>query len=379
MPIYSNAINPLDVLQGGKGLYGTGTGGYQFSYLTYPLEFNDKASFGHYMIFYVNVQKMSNYLSGGSYRGSSTFRETSDSEYLRHVFMPAGNNQRGAPSYFPGNYSVVSSDNTLGGNPSTPGGNAIEIPGFGPVSTNKFTQKRISQAIALYIPDSMNFTSTMDWQDASLTEMGGKALKYGQDVGGAIQSAIDTAHGKGSEAARTLAAVASDMILNPTGGGGFGDFALGVGGLAVNPQLFVLFRGVDLRTFQFDFVFTPKSPEEAANVRNIIKAFRFHAAPEIMSGFGRYFIAPSTFNIEYMYQGKMNRNIFQMKTCVLQRIAVDYAPYGWSTYKDGMPVQTVMSMVFKETEIITKDSVNIRILKYLFLIYIINKILYLDT
>jgi hypothetical protein len=146
---------------------------------------------------------------------------------------------------------------------------------------------------------------------------------------------------------------------------------LGIGGLAVNPQIFCLFRGVDLRTFQFDFIFSPKSKAEAANVRQIIKAFRFHAAPEIDAYSGRYFIPPSIFNIEYMYApigandnpnnvntGKPNENIFRMMTLVLQKLAVDYAPFGWSTYNDGMPVQTHLSMVFKETEILTKAKVN---------------------
>ena len=159
-------------------------------------------------------------------------------------------------------------------------------------------------------------------------------------------------------AAKTIGQAASDILLNPTGGNTFGDAVIGMAGMAVNPQIFVLFRGIDLRRFQFDFIFTPKSPQEAKNVRNIIKAFRFHAAPEIRSDFSRYYVAPSTFNIEFMYKDKINQNIFQMTTCVLNRLSVDYAPYGWATFNDGMPVQTILSMSFQETEIITKSKVN---------------------
>ena len=59
-----------------------------------------------------------------------------------------------------------------------------------------------------------------------------------------------------------------------------------------------------------------------------------------------------------MYKGKRNENIFQINTCVLTKLSVDYAPAGWSTYTDGMPVQTTLSMQFKEMEILTKEKVN---------------------
>lgn len=374
MPLYPGK-NPLARLQGGSGL---DTRNYDFSYLTYPLEFDDKLSFGHYMNFYINVQTGSDYLSGeffgnklyntnpehlSNFGNNSTAATGKENPTWSKTFRPAFG------SKFASSY-VLSPGETLGGIPSEPGGQNFSIADFfssikdnllggSPSKASQaMFQTRISQAISLYIPDSMSFTTSYDWQDASLTEMGGKYLKGGQDVGGVLSAVLDKVRDNGSEAAKTIGQAASDIILNPTGGDTFGDKVLGMAGMAVNPQIFVLFRGIDLRRFQFDFIFTPKSPEEAANVRNIIKAFRFHAAPEIRSDFARYYIAPSTFNIEFMYKDKINRNIFQMTTCVLNRLSVDYAPYGWATFNDGMPVQTVLSMTFQETEIITKAKVN---------------------
>lgn len=372
MPIY-NAKNPLEELTTTK---------YQFQSLTYPLDLDDLSSFGHYMNFYINVSKNSKYLAGSQYNTGSYLLSSYDQETGNEISIDPQTNRavegnwntvyRSAyGSRFPSGAYTTDPGVTIGGFAGTPnpfggaaGGNA------GSITSIPYT--RISQAISLYIPDSMNFASSYDWQEASLTDAGGKALKYGQLAGGAISAGGDFMKSGAMEGMRHMG-VLSDVLLGGTSGGApsLGDIGLGIGGLAVNPQIFCLFRGVDLRTFQFDFIFSPKSKEEAANVRQIIKAFRFHAAPEIDAYSGRYFIPPSIFNLEYMYApiglnndpnkvntGKPNENIFRVQTLILQKLAVDYAPFGWSTYNDGMPIQTHLSLVFKETEILTKAKVN---------------------
>lgn len=361
MPVYTGK-NPLESLGGASA--------YQFQSLTYPREYDDISSFGHYMNFYINVNKSSKYLSGSSYSTAGySLSDTGNQNQQNYYAQTYTSAYPGATSVgFPSGAYTTTDATTLGGNSGSPlpgymdilmGGNAGQL--------TSVPYSRITQAISMYIPDSMNFASTYDWQEASLTEAGGKALKFGQLARGGYNAAVGDLNAGTKEAIKHLGGGAVADILFGAGGGGpagLGDIGLGVAGLAVNPQIFVLFRGVDMRTFQFDFIFTPKSPEEAANVRQIIKAFRFHAAPEIDPFTGRYFIAPSTFNIEYMYcpggtgTGKRNQNIFQMMTLVLQKINVDYAPFGWSTYNDGMPVRTHLSMVFKETEILTKAKVN---------------------
>lgn len=369
---YPPGTNPLELLDSVRG--------YQFRTLTYPLDFDDISSFGHYMNFYINVNKSSKYLGGNGYN-TGAYKSDAGESYFSSTYTPAYSAYGWS---FPGGAYSLSPGPTPGGSPGEPIpgpssgiGDLIGgiIGGGGSAGlTTSIPYKRISEAISLYIPDSMNFSSSYDWQDASITEAGGKALKYGQLAGGGYTAATSgDLGGKNMEALQHIGGGAlADLMFGAGGAGnGLGDIGLGIAGLAVNPQIFVLFRGVDMRTFQFDFIFTPKSEREAFNVRQIIKAFRFHAAPEVDPYTGRYFIAPSIFNIEYMYApppkggasgvtniGKKNQNIFQMMTLVLQKLSVDYAPFGWSTYNDGMPIQTHLSMVFKETEILTKTKVN---------------------
>ena len=126
---------------------------------------------------------------------------------------------------------------------------------------------------------------------------------------------------------------------------------------------------MEFRTFQFTFHFTPKSKAEAKTVRDIIQQFRIHAAPEIDNNggdsAGRYFIAPSVFNIEYMFsntntgQSGRNENLHKFAPCVLRSIVVDYSQeVGWVTHDDGMPVKTTLVLEFQEMEILTKERIQ---------------------
>ena len=74
---------------------------------------------------------------------------------------------------------------------------------------------------------------------------------------------------------------------------------------------------------------------------------------------------PSEFDIEFYYNGEVNKNIPTVSTCVLETIDVDYAPNGFAAYETGnsnrpekggtgMPVGIRLDLGFKEVEILTK-------------------------
>ena len=70
------------------------------------------------------------------------------------------------------------------------------------------------------------------------------------------------------------------------------------------------------------------------------------------------FIPPSTFNIEFKYNGRENENIGKVAECVIETIDVNYAPNGWSAHTDGSPVQTTLSISFKEIELIDREMIE---------------------
>ena len=229
------------------------------------------------------------------------------------------------------------------------------------------TKRKIDSTITLYMPDTVNMTYGAAYQDDNLSDY--KLPFYGQLASDAISQITGQKDMVSSLGNASLTALAAAKGASP---GGINldsllpiDVILQQKGLAINPQVQVLFKAVALRTFQFEFLFTPYSQEEAANVQEIIKAFKFHAAPEVGRPAGTdnpanaiFFVVPSTFLIDYQFNGQSNENINKIGECVLESVTIDYATNGWVTFEDGSPVQTRMTLQFKEIEIVDKSKVE---------------------
>ena len=236
--------------------------------------------------------------------------------------------------------------------------------------------KKISNSIALYMPDTLAFNYNQSYTDVSMY-----SGKFGQAAVGA--SALSQLK-SGMSTEQVAKLVGSNMspflsgILNQKLGAPGSAIAAAAFGGVQNPSLELLYTNPSFRDFQFDFMFYPRSEKEATEVYNIINDFKFHQAPEIKSGTAGFFlIPPSMFNIEFHYNGKVNENLPKISDCVLTGISVDYAPNGWAAYEvpgklyaeqgaTGSPVGTRMTLTFKETIIHTKathtkGSTNIRI------------------
>ena len=87
----------------------------------------------------------------------------------------------------------------------------------------------------------------------------------------------------------------------------------------------------------------------------------------------RTFITPDVFDIKYMMSdGKENEYINKISTCVLENMNVKYGGDRYQTFDpsmaeagapDGMkapPVQTEMTLQFKELELVTQNNVLAR-------------------
>tara|TARA_Y100000004_G_C8610011_1_gene284274 strand:- start:152 stop:499 length:348 start_codon:yes stop_codon:yes gene_type:complete len=107
----------------------------------------------------------------------------------------------------------------------------------------------------------------------------------------------------------------------------------------------------------------PKSEQEAEEIRNIVTAFKMNMLPEGMEsgdGFtGKNLKIPNTFDIKYMFVGRENQYLNKISTCVLESMNVTYGGDRFKTFdgnEDGAPpVETTMTLNFKEMELITKQ------------------------
>ena len=203
---------------------------------------------------------------------------------------------------------------------------------FKPLSYTQTPTGNANDTITLYMPDNAEFNYGASYNQIGLLEAAASV-----PVLGAIPNAILS----------TLTNSAARVALNSMG-------------YVFNPQEQVLFEGISFRTFSMSFTLTPFSRTEASEISNIIKTFRKNAAPTIQTGgAGFFFVPPSIFEVAFLYNGAENPNINKLKRCVLTDVNVNYAPNGtWSTHDDGSPVQTGLTLSFKEIELVDRTAVE---------------------
>jgi len=228
------------------------------------------------------------------------------------------------------------------------------------------TIRRTTDTIALYMPDTMNFVHQQQYSEASLTGLPAAVLAGGASAAQSLKGNTN-ANDVSRAIATNLSPFLASFALNQLGDIGRAAFAAGFG-VVQNPILELLYTSPAFRSFRFDFVFYPRSEQEAKEVQNILERLRFHQAPELRKeSKGFFLVPPSEFDIKFYYNGAENPNIPSISTCVLETIDIDYAPNGFSTYEvpgqtkatvgeTGMPVGIRLSLQFKETEILTKDN-----------------------
>lgn len=154
-------------------------------------------------------------------------------------------------------------------------------------------------------------------------------------------------------------------------------------GVAENPFKQIMFNGLGFRKFTFTFTMIPRNQRESTVINSIVEAFKYHMHPEEQikettgnfTSAGRFFVAPSDFDIEFYRIVKKSENsskydldestvfenhfLFAISTCVLTDMSVDYtpAPEGFISHHDGSPLGVKIQLNFTETEILTKRRI----------------------
>jgi hypothetical protein len=224
---------------------------------------------------------------------------------------------------------------------------------------------RTALAIRLYMPDTLSWSFANSFRDVNLSGLPGVGIASAIASIPALHDSMTKSHQDGSimgllasldsPAMRSASGPLAEIVGQAVPELGVNG-ALSAIGVALNPQVDVIYESPSLREFMFDFLFAPRSEGEAEDVAEIVKQFKFHAAPEMLSGgigIGRYFVPPSEFDIEFSVS-----TIGRISTCVLQNITLDYASSGAAFYSNDRPVYTRMTLQFKELEFITKELIN---------------------
>ena len=218
--------------------------------------------------------------------------------------------------------------------------------------------KRLSQAIALYMPAQISLQHQANYGEAEIGALvaGGmnalNTMSKGLSMTDAALKIGKEGLGNAGDALGLAALDALDATIAPGARA-----ALEISrGKITNNRTEMQFEGVQRRDFSFSFKMLPTSPEEAKTIQDIVTLFRFHSMPEIDNSEGndgRTMIPPSTFDIEYF----PNKHLHKISTSILTSVDVKFGGERTQFFHDDQPVETELNLTFKELEIITKRRI----------------------
>ena len=137
-------------------------------------------------------------------------------------------------------------------------------------------------------------------------------------------------------------------------GEGLGDRSEQRGGRAQNANKFLLFNGINFRSFQFQYEIIPKSLNESKKIHEIIKLFRIGMLPDKKST--TYYDIPYTFMISY--SDTVSKSLHKFKPAVLTECNITYGADGkFSLTTSDYPTNISLQLTFQETEQVTRSDV----------------------
>jgi len=155
-----------------------------------------------------------------------------------------------------------------------------------------------------------------------------------------------------------LAQIAAQAANIPLGGSLTRDAVFArENGEILNQNVELLFNGVNIRSFKFSFKLTPRSPDEAKQVKLIINTLKKNMAPKLGSSGNIFLETPNVFNLTYKKGNQKHPFLHTFKQCALTDMSVNYTGEGvYATYGGGgdqgggTPVSMVLELGFKELE-----------------------------
>ena len=142
-------------------------------------------------------------------------------------------------------------------------------------------------------------------------------------------------------------------------------------GIAINPNLELLFSSPKLRNFTFRFDFAPNDETDARNSRLIMRIFKQGMLPTGYAGkdgTSSIFIgSPNVYRIGYFNGTKRIRGLPIHKICALTQCSINFTPENvYQSYSDDRavsnPVRSVMELAFTELTPLFAEDYNMNYL-----------------
>lgn len=352
------------------------TGSYRVDNLSYPIDLlspstsekypnKGNTEYGsNYVVFYINVNDGSKLLKDkNKWYGNQIVEDWSNSDKERLVGQNISQTQATTGSALEGVVTGGAIGTALKGDIKGAVGGAAFAGGLNIVGNNiiasqtaNFSRqlKRLKAALALHTPNNLSARYSVNYEEAS-TSAFQMAMRGGEDLARAVGD-MSTKGNVADETSEDVKAIASAIALNAVNGK---DSISTITGLAINPKKEQIFRGVDFRTWQFDYQFFPRSKQEYQNVENIIYMFKLHMHPEYKDANNFLYIYPSEFDIVHYNGVDENLHLPRHTSCVLTDLSVNYAPQSqFTAFEGGIPTQINISLTFKELVQMSKERIQ---------------------
>lgn len=253
------------------------------------------------------------------------------------------------------------------------------VPGFGVGAIGGLTVERASTRISrqkvstgprIYLPmtPGISESNSVGWGSDELNPI---QLAFGQAANDAITTAgsgqaISAIQNLFNDLGTSTKAILNDPKLSTAvssyfAGQAVGANFLGRSGIVLNPNLELLFQGPKLRSFRYNFKFTPRDDKEAKEIRRIIKVFKKTMA--VRQSPGSLFLGvPSIYELRYIFNSDETGDhpfLNKIKPCALTGFNVNYTPDGsYMTYQDGSMTSYAVDMQFDEIEPIYNEDID---------------------
>jgi hypothetical protein len=213
--------------------------------------------------------------------------------------------------------------------------------------------------ILLPMPQGISDTNMVDWGDDSLNPIAAAGLGASKDIIegnlGKVFNNLPSAIKKTFTTGNAQDVVTTYMAANAVNTFGANISAESLlsrsDGKILNPNMELLFKGVQLRSFNFTFNMSPRDDVESKSVKSIIRAFKKSMAAKTSTGGGAglFIDSPNVFQLEYRSGGEKHPFLNSFKPCALTNMAVDYTASGtYATYEDATPVHMKLTLAFQE-------------------------------
>ena len=234
---------------------------------------------------------------------------------------------------------------------------------------SKDANRLMKYLIELPIPQDLSDSNSVTWgedranalelaalavaQEAMQGNIGENAVNLAQTAVTALNTGIDIP-GLQSDTQAAVRAALSGAAIGALGSNVSPQSVISRStGQILNNNLELLFQGVNLRTFPYSITFSPRSPEEATVVKDIIRRLKTSMAPkagEFDGTAGGIFIqSPDVFQLKFLKDDVDHPFLHAFKLCALTGMSVNYTNAGtYTSYEDGTPVNIRMSLTFKE-------------------------------